>query len=312
MRIDFKKYIICILTFVVLFSCMQTVAFAREKDIDIFSSVDKDAVYVGDKIKLNVIAENASSYDVVLPEKPENLGEFEFVESRALNTTGREYMMSIYTTGTHVVPPVPVKCRKMPDGEWKELLSHQFPIEVISTLTGEEKDIVDIKGLAEFGKNIKRLIRFLLILVFVGAVGCMLWLIKKKVDEHMERQARKTPYEIAYEALIKLRNENLPKQEKIKEYYTGLSDIVRYYLEGRFAFRAPEMTTEEFLEDIKKSQVMEPAHKDLLKNFLSHCDMVKFARYGPTPLEMVDSMSAVEKLLDQTRKREEQPAGEGE
>ena len=47
-------------------------------------------------------------------------------------------------------------------------------------------------------------------------------------------------------------------------------------------------------------------HKELLKEFLSHCDMVKFAKYGPTPLEMLDTFSSAEDLVEQTREIEEE------
>jgi len=42
-----------------------------------------------------------------------------------------------------------------------------------------------------------------------------------------------------------------------------------------------------------------------LKDFLSQCDMVKFAKYGPTQLEMLDSFSSAERLVDQTKLVEE-------
>ncbi|MFC1480537.1 hypothetical protein ACFL5Y_03735 [Candidatus Omnitrophota bacterium] len=99
---------------------------------------------------------------------------------------------------------------------------------------------------------------------------------------------------------------DLPGQGRIKEYYVRLSDIVRHYLEDRFSFRAPEMTTEEFMERVKNSSEMLKKHKELLGDFLSHCDMVKFAKYGPTSLEMLDSFQSAERLVDQTRIREEE------
>ena len=108
-----------------------------------------------------------------------------------------------------------------------------------------------------------------------------------------------------FDVIQELKGQDLPGKGLIKEYYTRLSDIVRRYLENRFSFRAPEMTTEEFMENIKNSSVLVEEHKELLKEFLSHCDMVKFAKYGPTPIEMLDSFKSAESLVEQTRLEEE-------
>jgi hypothetical protein len=107
-----------------------------------------------------------------------------------------------------------------------------------------------------------------------------------------------------------LRAMDLPGKGRIKEYYFRLSDIVRRYLENRFSYRAPEMTTEEFLSAIKDSKEFSNELRGLLKEFLSHCDMVKFAKYGPTPIEILDSFKAAENLIDRTKLTEEEEGKE--
>jgi hypothetical protein len=122
-----------------------------------------------------------------------------------------------------------------------------------------------------------------------------------------EAARKKLAHEIAYEELAKLKAMDLPAKGMIKEYYIRLSDIARRYIENRFSYRAPEMTTEEFLNYIKISGELGPEHRDLLKNFLTQCDMVKFAKYGPTPLEILDSFKLAEKFVDQTKLVEKEP-----
>ncbi|MDD5634688.1 MAG: hypothetical protein PHW46_05385, partial [Candidatus Omnitrophica bacterium] len=129
----------------------------------------------------------------------------------------------------------------------------------------------------------------------------MIWYANKKEMFGKRTKKIKSADEIAYEQLTILKNKELPKKGLIKEYYTELSDIIRHYLENRFNFRAPEMTTEEFLESVKRSPELSIEHRGLLQDFLSQCDMVKFAKYGPTQLEMLDSFKAAERFIDQTR-----------
>src|SRR5690242_15021713 len=52
-----------------------------------------------------------------------------------------------------------------------------------------------------------------------------------------------------------------------------VSDTVRLYLEERFDFRAPERTTEEFLHELRASDLLLPDQKESLGEFLSVCDM---------------------------------------
>ncbi|MHC5184367.1 MAG: hypothetical protein ACYSPI_08845, partial [Planctomycetota bacterium] len=77
--------------------------------------------------------------------------------------------------------------------------------------------------------------------------------------------------------------ENLVEQGRIKEFYEKLSTCLRHYIENRFQLRAPEQTTEEFLEQLKTSDALRLEHKQQLQKFLEHSDLVKFARYEPNP-----------------------------
>jgi hypothetical protein len=49
-------------------------------------------------------------------------------------------------------------------------------------------------------------------------------------------------------------------------------------LEEQFELKAPERTTEEFLDELKHSTRLDLAQKQMLDQFLTQCDMAKFAR----------------------------------
>ncbi|MEA3489223.1 MAG: hypothetical protein U9R44_02625 [Candidatus Omnitrophota bacterium] len=279
---------------------------------DITAKVDRNRINVGDRIKLGIIAEETGGLEVYFPETPEDLGEFTLVGSSPVEKgrgkgrkVGREYIMSIYTTGTHVIPPVKVSYRQHGETQWQVVDSPQVPIDVVSLLTGEDKDIKDIKGLLVSGMRLFLLVIILVLLLMAGAVSWALW-HRKIVQAASEAAVERTAHEIAYEQLRQLKAMDLPGKGRIKEYYTRLSDIIRHYLENRFSLRAPEMTTEEFMEKLKRSPALIDEHKGLLKDFLSNCDLVKFAKYGPSPLEILDSFQAAERLVDKTRPEEEE------
>ena len=295
-------FVIC---FAASFACAQE---DTERKIDVTAKVDRDTISIGDRIKLDVIAEKPAGIELSFPESFKDLGEFTLVDSRPISKgrrEGREYIMSIYTTGTHVIPPLSVGYKKPEDIEWRVAQSPQVPVEVLSVLTGEDTDIRGLKGILKLGRKLYLYVLAAALLLIAGGLSWYLWK-KRARDIETAAMRRKTAYETAYEQLKKLRAMDLPGQGKIQEYYTRLSDIIRRYLESRFSLRAPEMTTEEFLAAVRNSSVLVDAHKDLLKEFLSKCDMVKFAKYGPTPIEMLDSFKAAENLLEQTRPVEEE------
>ncbi|MFA7006424.1 MAG: hypothetical protein WC429_20450, partial [Verrucomicrobiia bacterium] len=74
--------------------------------------------------------------------------------------------------------------------------------------------------------------------------------------------------------------------------------------------RAAEQTTEEFLQDMARSQRMRPTHKELLEEFLTQCDLVKFARFRPGPKDMETVLAAAMRFVDETVPQEIIPGSE--
>lgn len=80
-----------------------------------------------------------------------------------------------------------------------------------------------------------------------------------------------------------------------------VSDVIRVYLEERFNLHAPDRTTEEFLGELREGAQLNEEHKALLENFLTKCDLVKFAREEPTEPELRGLLDAALRLIDETR-----------
>jgi len=85
-----------------------------------------------------------------------------------------------------------------------------------------------------------------------------------------------------------------------KPFCIAVSDTLRGYLEERFTFRAPERTTEEFLHELQATTLLTPAQKTSLGNFLTNCDLVKFAKYEPGEPELLDLHASAVRLVDET------------
>jgi len=85
-----------------------------------------------------------------------------------------------------------------------------------------------------------------------------------------------------------------------REFCILVSDTIRLYLEERFDFRAPERTTEEFLYELRETNLLLSGQKESLGEFLNRCDLVKFARYEPGEPELRELHGAALRLVEET------------
>ncbi len=85
-----------------------------------------------------------------------------------------------------------------------------------------------------------------------------------------------------------------------KPFVIAVSDTARYYLEERFDFRAPERTTEEFLHELQRTDLLSRDQKLSLGDFLQSCDLVKFAKYEPGEPELRDLHGSALRLVEET------------
>jgi len=305
------KHLLC--CFAVLCLMLQNFCFSAEGGleklpVEVTASVDRDKVTIGDKITYTITVKAERNIEVKFPEFAENLGGFvikNFGSSKKTwfkNITYRQwYVLDTYTSGEYTIPQVIIKYRQRGDSRWQEVAADEVTVEVESVLQNAEdaSDIRDIAGPIGFPVRIPWYLWTALILVLSGASAVFFLSKHRKAQEDFIPP--KPAHEIAYEALQRLKNKDYLKHGQAKMYYIELSDIVRRYLENRFNLRAPHMSTEEFLNTVKNNKLLSYEQKNLLREFLSHCDLVKFAKYEPPHKEVDLSFESAKKLIDQTR-----------
>jgi len=85
-----------------------------------------------------------------------------------------------------------------------------------------------------------------------------------------------------------------------RPFCISVSDTLRAYLEEAFSLRAPERTTEEFLDELQSSALLSFSQKQLLGDFLMRCDLVKFARDEPAVEQLKELHASALRLIDET------------
>lgn len=120
-----------------------------------------------------------------------------------------------------------------------------------------------------------------LALIAVVATLAVLWALFKP---HRLLSAR-SAYELTLEKLEQART--LLQEENPMPYAVLVSEAIRSYLGQRFQTPSTRLTTDEFLRKMEADETTPLAeHRDLLRQFLQACDLVKFARYQPTLAEL--------------------------
>jgi hypothetical protein len=283
--------------------------------------LDKKEATIAERLNLTLEVISEEDYEVRLPAFGEKLEQFGIVDYRTPqpelvedNKTrqSRSYVLEPFLSGEYVIPPMKVEFWKKDeaDGQRHELETEAIKVNITSLLAEDlaNLEIHDIEGPVELPRvkiasDPAFIIAIITLLILVSAL--IIWLLSRR------RQAapvvRMPAHEIAYRQLEQLIAENLPEKGQIKEFYQRISDILRHYIENRFGLHAPEQTTEEFLAALGADTTLAPSHKTLLKHFLQHCDLVKFAKHEPTAEDIQQTFNSCKNFIAETRENQEPP-----
>lgn len=279
--------------------------------VTVNANVDKARTTIGDKINYKITVEFPENIEVFFPETKEKIGGFA-VKDFAVSDTEKEngritrehiYVLETYKTGSYIIPAFDIKYKKKLKSEAEVDKTPEIFVEVVTTLDADASDVRDIKPPVSLHKSYYRL--YIIIGIVFGVLllaAVVLHFIYHRKRQEIDSVPEPLPaHQIAYNDLEHLSTLDLISQGQIKEYYYRLSNIVRHYIENRFNLMAPERTTEEFLAEMMVTDRLSGDHKELVGNFLEHCDMVKFAAYGPDSREIENSFNSAIKLVDETR-----------
>ena len=114
-------------------------------------------------------------------------------------------------------------------------------------------------------------------------VWYIVWYVRNKWQgrgREVKPAPKLPPHVIAIKALEELRNRKLWQNGKHKLYYSTLTEILRLYIEGRWAVGALEMTSDEIISALRDVDIKHDSRSNLI-SILRTADMVKFAKALP-------------------------------
>ncbi len=140
-------------------------------------------------------------------------------------------------------------------------------------------------------------------LVIIALIAFGIWfIIRRKKNKPVfasKPKPLRPPQEVALEKLETLRLEKVWQRGNLKKYHSQLTDIVREYLDRRFNFDAPEMTSGEIISELRNHKVNDEVMAKISSAF-QLSDLVKFAKSQPTALENDLSLSHCVDFINET------------
>lgn len=283
--------------------------FAQDK-ITVESTVDKQSITIGDRIKYTVKVTADPALIVDSLSVGTNLGMFEVKDYTPRTTATKDGMkvstesfeITTFTTGDYQIPPITIKYSTA-TGDLKSVTTDAIPIKVNSLLTGEEgEDIRPMRGPKDFESTIPIWMIAAAVAIVVGLIT--FWYLyrraSKPLDLGKEPVDDRLPWEIALEELNALKSSDLVAKGEYKLYYLRLSEIFRRYLERRYGIAALERTTDEIIAEFQ-GLALDKDEETIIRKFLEECDLVKFAKYDPTPEDINRHFDVARDFVMQTR-----------
>ena len=118
------------------------------------------------------------------------------------------------------------------------------------------------------------------------------------------------PHVAAIQALEALHNQKLWQNNRHKQYYSGITDILRTYIAARWEIGAMEMTSDEIIAAMQPVELPDKARMDLTA-ILRVADLVKFAKAAPEAEENEACYLKAYYFVEETKLVEEDAPAEG-
>ena len=272
--------------------------------------VSAQEITIADRLTLVLQAQISEAYQIKLPQFGEKLHDFGIVDFHASPPTlvapgkisvSRRYVLEPFLSGSYKIPALQVTFVDKRQPEKKHTLETEaITIQVKSLLPkkSQQLQVRDIIAPQQPPSGIGTWFYLGLggwgTIALVAALGAFCWCRRQS---KVRLVPRRPAHEIAFAEIESLLAEQLIEQGQVKVFYQRICDILRDYIENRFVLHAPERTTEEFLQELRHTRVLGEAEKHLLKEFLEHCDLVKFACYQPTNPEIQKTFDSCKNFI---------------
>ena len=277
----------------IILSCTNS----KSQDIEITTSMSADTILIGDQIYYSLKLKQPANLTINFPQFTDTLvSNIEILEKSGIDTLivdeeqlilKQELRITCFDSGLYKIPGG--KFTTATENLIKEFISDEVYLQVLTMPLDTSQAIFDIK--LPYGAPVKfiEVLPYILgVLILAAILYAVFWFVRKKKREKLVGVRFKPlvpPHITALQELDKVKEERLWQNNREKEYYSRLTEILRIYLEGRYAIFAMEQTSDEILDSLKKTGFNDNRLFDKLRSTLTISDLAKFAKMKPSPNE---------------------------
>jgi len=309
-----------LLLFILLVSFVHSNLWAQK--ITVNARLDSTVMWIGNQTHLTFEISQQPRQKVGMPVFSDSIiGGLELVEPVKIDTlkspdghilVKQHYLVTAFKDSLLYIPPFPFVLNG--DTVWSKSLSlkvvQPFKIDTASNA------IADIKPVFQPKFNWSNLLFIVLLVLAIHGIIILLLFIYRKylkkspVLDSKEMKLLLPPHVVALSELDRLKQDKPWQQGRSKEYHTELTDIIREYIERVFSVNSMEMTSEEILDHLRNLKSEQKTAYSGLNQILKLADLVKFAKWNPTPDEHELSLSNAYLFVNQTKVDETKPLEE--
>jgi len=264
---------------------------------------------VGDQAKLSIEATIFNKNIIIKwPALPDTFNSLEIVEKGKIDTVQEgahiKYKQTLLITGfdsgSFKIPAFAFNVQSPDRGNYT-LYTDSFRLNVSTVPVDTTKPFQPIKEIVEVKITWRDYIWLIVgAAIFLLLAGLVIFYFIRHKKTPIPAFIPKAPSESLEERtlreLAELDEQQLWQKDKVKEYYSNLTDILRTYLEERFSVSAKEQTTDEILQQVRRNPLMSPYY-ERLATILSTADMAKFAKAQPLPHEHTACMEMTREIV---------------
>ena len=281
--------------------------------------ISAQQIFIGNQVKITLILNTNAADQVEWPAITDTLlKNVEVLELSKIDTTFdketitlKSYRQSItitsFDSGYYAIKPfVFIVNNEVVETEPILLEVRNIPIENLEQIRDIKKPIeVELSWLDYVKMHYQKVLIGLLILLVIFVLYKFLMREKTEVVVVEKAKPKIAPHIIALKKLYDLNGKKLWQKNKVKMYYTDLSEIVREYIENRFNVPALEQTTIEIISSIQHKSEINSDQKAALKDLLQLSDMVKFAKFKTLADENSKMYESALNFIEVTKQIEE-------
>ncbi len=278
------------------------------------ATLDTNILWIGEQTKVNLEVEVGASDTVFWPLVGDTIiNEVEVLSRGSIDTAylgtnletkvyRQSYLITSFDSGLHVLPPFVAGINE------NIIKSNALLLSVLSVPLDTAMAIRDIKQPMEVDYtfwdwvkvNWDKIVFGLLLILLIGVIAYLLVKRRKEIEQIIPEKPKIPAHILALKRLEELKEQKLWQAGEVKQYYSELTNIVRYYIELRYEIPALERTTDEILVAFDSS-LLSKNELVQLKELLDLADMAKFAKARPLGSENEEAYDKAVHFIEATK-----------